>query len=75
LIGDGAVGKTNLIVSYIQDRFIPEYQPTVFDKFNGKLIFLQIFFFVAFSSIIPHWDRNELVFEMRISDFSNIIEA
>ncbi|XP_053682729.1 uncharacterized protein LOC128733127 [Sabethes cyaneus] len=34
LVGDGAVGKTNLIVSYIQDRFIPEYIPTAFDKYN-----------------------------------------
>ncbi|XP_039436632.1 uncharacterized protein LOC120418347 isoform X1 [Culex pipiens pallens] len=34
LVGDGAVGKTNLIVSYIQDRFIPEYVPTAFDKYN-----------------------------------------
>ncbi|XP_058055980.1 uncharacterized protein LOC131207385 [Anopheles bellator] len=34
LVGDGAVGKTNLIVSYIQDRFIHEYVPTAFDKYN-----------------------------------------
>lgn len=34
LVGDGAVGKTNLIVTYIQDRFIPEYVPTAFDKYN-----------------------------------------
>ncbi|XP_050084875.1 uncharacterized protein LOC126570862 [Anopheles aquasalis] len=34
LVGDGAVGKTNLIVSYIQDRFIPQYEPTAFDKYN-----------------------------------------
>lgn len=36
LVGDGAVGKTNLIVSYIQDRFTPEYVPTAFDKYNGE---------------------------------------
>ncbi|ETN59735.1 hypothetical protein AND_008663 [Anopheles darlingi] len=35
LVGDGAVGKTNLIVSYIQDRFIPQYEPTAFDKYNA----------------------------------------
>ncbi|XP_053669974.1 uncharacterized protein LOC128720333 [Anopheles nili] len=34
LVGDGAVGKTNLILSYIQDRFIHEYVPTAFDKYN-----------------------------------------
>ncbi|XP_055587438.1 uncharacterized protein LOC129739913 [Uranotaenia lowii] len=34
LVGDGKVGKTNLIVSYIQDRFIPDYVPTAFDKYN-----------------------------------------
>uniref|UniRef100_A0A182JK43 Uncharacterized protein n=1 Tax=Anopheles atroparvus TaxID=41427 RepID=A0A182JK43_ANOAO len=36
LVGDGAVGKTNLIVSYIQDRFIHEYVPTAFDKYNAQ---------------------------------------
>uniref|UniRef100_A0A182N6T3 Uncharacterized protein n=1 Tax=Anopheles dirus TaxID=7168 RepID=A0A182N6T3_9DIPT len=36
LVGDGAVGKTNLILSYIQDRFTHEYVPTAFDKYNGK---------------------------------------
>ncbi|XP_061505812.1 uncharacterized protein LOC5667525 [Anopheles gambiae] len=34
LVGDGAVGKTNLILSYIQDRFTHEYVPTAFDKYN-----------------------------------------
>lgn len=34
LVGDGAVGKTNLILSYIQDRFTHDYVPTAFDKYN-----------------------------------------
>jgi GTPase SAR1 family protein len=38
VVGDGAVGKTNLIISYIQDRFVPDYIPTAFDKYNGELI-------------------------------------
>lgn len=35
LVGDGAVGKTSLIVSYAKNGFPPEYQPTAFDTYNG----------------------------------------
>uniref|UniRef100_A0A182XH10 Uncharacterized protein n=1 Tax=Anopheles quadriannulatus TaxID=34691 RepID=A0A182XH10_ANOQN len=38
LVGDGAVGKTNLILSYIQDRFTHEYVPTAFDKYNARTV-------------------------------------
>uniref|UniRef100_A0A182VQG0 Uncharacterized protein n=1 Tax=Anopheles minimus TaxID=112268 RepID=A0A182VQG0_9DIPT len=38
LVGDGAVGKTNLILSYIQDRFTHEYVPTAFDKYNDRVV-------------------------------------
>lgn len=38
LVGDGAVGKSSLIAAYAQDKFREEYQPTAYDKFNGKII-------------------------------------
>lgn len=36
LIGDGAVGKTSLVVSYTTNGYPAEYVPTAFDNFTGK---------------------------------------
>ena len=37
LVGDGAVGKTSLIVSYTINDYPTEYMPTAFDNYSGKL--------------------------------------
>lgn len=36
LVGDKAVGKTSLAVSYSNDRFPHEYVPTAYDNYNGE---------------------------------------
>lgn len=36
IIGDKAVGKTSLAVSYSNDSFPSDYVPTAFDNYNGK---------------------------------------
>lgn len=36
IVGDKAVGKTSLAVSYSNDSFPSEYIPTAYDNYNGK---------------------------------------
>ena len=37
VIGDGAIGKTSLIVSYTTNDYPQDYKPTVHDFYTGKL--------------------------------------
>lgn len=38
-VGDGAVGKTCLLMSYANDKFPEDYVPTVFDNYNCTMVY------------------------------------
>jgi small GTP-binding protein len=38
VLGDGGVGKSALIMQFIQAKFIPDYDPTIEDSFRKQII-------------------------------------
>ena len=40
IVGDGAVGKTSMLLSYTTGGIMMDYIPTCFDCYTGKPLFL-----------------------------------
>jgi Ras-related C3 botulinum toxin substrate 1 len=55
-IGDGAVGKTSLLMSYAQNKFPDEYTPTVFDNYNCTMMYKDL------TVVLGLWDTGLMLF-------------